>query len=263
MGRLPPGNPLVQRVDVNVERFSMTRTQRLRRALERAAELPQERDPYDYPLESAPGWAKSSGDPNVIVGATEILRLKPEYKLVAYQYRAGDNGNGIVWALPASAPFLEPYECETLEDEFANPPRPAEALHPMDAIEGDGSPWSYLAASLLARQFLEYGAMWHGIGWGTHEIICRDPWREPQHPTSSLREGPHTPAEQWHWVEPPPDDWRPTVKAATDSVVVTFFTFSALGMETITRSEDTYVPSAYRPEMSLPTVAEGGGGFVF
>lgn len=241
----------------------MTRTRNLRRALERAAELPREGDPYDYPLEAAAGWSRSAGDPKTIVDATDILRVKPEYKLVGYQYRAGGNGNGVVWALPASAPVPEPYECETLEDEFANPPRPTEALHAMDVIEGDGSPWSYLAASLLAREFLEFGAMWHGIGWGTHEIICRDPWSKPQRPTSSLREGPHTPIDQWTWMEQPPEDWRPTVKVARDSIVVTFFTFSAMGVETITRSEDTYTPPGYRPEMTLPTIGEGQEGFIF
>ena len=241
----------------------MTRTQKLRKALERAAELPQERDPYDYPLENPAGWSRSAGDPTAIVDATEILGVRPGYKFVAYQYRAGGNGNGIVWALPDSAPFPEPYECEVLEDEFANPPRPADALPPMDAIEGDGSPWSYLAASLLAREFLEYGAMWHGIGWGTHEIICRDPWHNPTRATSALREGPHTPHDQWRWDEQPPDDWRPQVELRADSVVVTFFTFSAMGVETITRNKDSFVPPDYRPEMTLPTIGEGGGGFEF
>ena len=244
-------------------RFSMTKTQKLRTTLEHAAELPQEADPYDYPLETAAGWSRSAGDPSVIVDATEILGVQPGYKLVAYRYRAGGNGNGVVWALPENADAPPPELCETLEDEFANPPRPAEATHPMDVIEGDGSPWSYLVASLLARQFLEYGAMWHGVGWGTHEIICRDPWRNPQRPTSSLREGPHTPTDQWNWMEPPPDDWRPSVKVEAASVVVTFFTFSGMGVETITRNEDRFGPSGYRPEMALSTIGEGQGGFEF
>jgi hypothetical protein len=247
---------------MTVQRFSMTRTQKLRRALERAAELPNDTDHHGYPLHTA-GWFKSPGDPEAIVRASEVLRVKPGYKLVAYQYRAGENGNGVVWALPTSAPFPEPYECEVLEDRFANPPRPADAFDAMDAIEGDASAWSYLAASLLARQFLEYGAIWHGIGWGTHEILCRDPWRAPQRPTSSLREGPHTPREEWQWNERPPEDWRPSVDIGDGSVVVTFFTFSALGAETISRNRDTYTSPSYRPEMDLPTIGEGGGGFVF
>jgi hypothetical protein len=32
----------------------------------------------------------------------------------------------------------------------------------MDAIEGDGSAWSYLSASLFAREAAELGALWHG-----------------------------------------------------------------------------------------------------
>ena len=33
----------------------------------------------------------------------------------------------------------------------------------MQAIEGDGSPWSYLSASILSREAEEFGAMWHGV----------------------------------------------------------------------------------------------------
>jgi len=43
------------------------------------------------------------------------------------------------------------------------PPRPHGALDDfMDAIEGDGSAWSYLSASLFAREAAELGALWHG-----------------------------------------------------------------------------------------------------
>jgi len=33
----------------------------------------------------------------------------------------------------------------------------------MDGIDGDGSGWSYLCASLFAREIAELGAMWHVI----------------------------------------------------------------------------------------------------
>ena len=45
----------------------------------------------------------------------------------------------------------------------------------MLAIEGDDTPWSYLSASLLGRQFKAFGAMWHGESWGTHEILGENP----------------------------------------------------------------------------------------
>ncbi|MBA2312610.1 MAG: hypothetical protein H0V97_07405 [Actinobacteria bacterium] len=98
-----------------VTRFSMTRTQRLRKALERAAQLPQDEDPYDFPMETTEGWFKSPGNPEVVVDATEVLRVKPGFRLVAYQYRAGGNGNAVVWALPIDAPFPEVDQCERLE----------------------------------------------------------------------------------------------------------------------------------------------------
>lgn len=67
---------------------------------------------------------QSPGDPEEIVKATDVLTLRAGLRFVAYQYRAGGNGNGIVWALPVDAPFPEPDECERLNDEFAKAPRP-------------------------------------------------------------------------------------------------------------------------------------------
>lgn len=241
----------------------MTRTQRLRRALERAATLSDTSDSESYPLDDLIGWSNSVSDPGELVAATEILRVRQGYKLVGYTYSAGADGNGAVWALPDSAPLLEPGVSGIPEPPSGSPPRQQHAIEPMNAIEGDGSPWSYLAASLLHRQFLEWGAKWHGISWGIHEILCRDPWRKPQRTASDLRSGPHTPPDAWNWLEPPPDDWRPLVKLDEDSAVVRFFTFSALGGETITCNEDWYNPPSYRPEISLSTIGKGGGGFIF
>ena len=37
----------------------------------------------------------------------------------------------------------------------------------MDAIESDGSLEAYLQASILFREFNEFGAIWHGCSWST------------------------------------------------------------------------------------------------
>jgi hypothetical protein len=48
----------------------------------------------------------------------------------------------------------------------------------MDAIPGDGTPESYMEASLLMRELGEFGALWHGRSWGTHEIIGKKCFEE-------------------------------------------------------------------------------------
>ena len=80
------------------------------------------------------------------------------FALHAYDYREGSNGNGIIWAVPADARLVAPGECPRLEDTWLQPPRPPGGVRLMQAIEGDGSPWSYLSASILRREAAEFGA---------------------------------------------------------------------------------------------------------
>ncbi len=140
------------------------------------------------------------------------LRLKPGYVLQAYQFRAHRNGNGVVWAVPASAPYRQPEDCPHVDGEFLEPPRPPEALDDvMDAIDGDGTPWSYLSASILKRGLQEFGAIWHGCSWGTHAILGADPWRK-RASTKADSDGDSPSNESgWTWVEPKPSEWKPAV----------------------------------------------------
>lgn len=244
-----------------VHPFSMTRTIRLRQALRRATRIPHEEGPQDYLLESFSGWFRSKSDPEAVIRATEVLRLREAFRLRAYQYRAGGNGNGVVWALPVNAGFPPPELCETLDGQFANPPRPPLALDDfMDAIEGDHSSWSYLCASLVLRELHEYGAMWHGISWGTHELVCRDPWVARNR---ELRDGPYSEKEDWRWRQAPPDDWRPSVEIGDKAAHVRFFTFSALGQEAIIRHDDHFSVANYRAETETTIMGEGQGGYIF
>ena len=73
--------------------------------------------------------------------------------------------------MPADAPLLVPDECPRLEGTFLHPPRPPGVVPLMQAIEGDGSPWSYLSASILCREAEKLGATWHGCVWGGQTIL--------------------------------------------------------------------------------------------
>jgi hypothetical protein len=121
-----------------------------------------------------------------VLAAFPTLWMRGGFVLRAYQFCAGGNANAVVWAVPGNQPLREP-------DPDKAPPRPPDALDDfMEAIEGDGSPRSYLSASIFARECSELGADWHGRGWSDVQIIYEDP----------LKSG-KTDADRWKWLGTP------------------------------------------------------------
>lgn len=180
------------------------------------------------------GWQLAPFDPSQLLSATPTLGLHAGYRLVAYLYRDGRHGNGVVWAIPAEDEALEPQECPqtdlprhswTLDHApDLDPPRPPNALYDwMDALTGDGSADAYLSASLLARELAELGATGHGAYWDDFTI---------------LDEAPSGPT--WDWLSAAPQDWRPQVQFQPDFISVAFYTVNHMGTRRITRHHDRY-----------------------
>ena len=142
----------------------------------------------------------------------DTLWLKAGFALHAYEYRAGSNGNGIIWAVPADARLVAPGECPRLEDTWLQPPRPPAAVRLMQAIEGDGSPWSYLSASILRREAAEFGAIWHGCVWSDQTILSKPPRQADSQDASAdaLKLTGDAPAGNWTWHGAVPHTWKPT-----------------------------------------------------
>lgn len=134
------------------------------------------------PDETGPkGWSISNVDPmNVVDVFRPHLWVKDGWLLHAYQVRdcsEGGNGKGVVWAVPEGVRFLEPSdplvsmvrrrhmaELFSLSRMIPKPQQAVEDFH--GVIEGDGSPRSYALASILSRELVEFGAMWHALNWG-------------------------------------------------------------------------------------------------
>ncbi len=234
--------------------FAAEKITQLRKQAGKAAELPE-----DVPS----GWSKSLVDPMDLLAVFEPLRIKDGYILRAFQFREGGNGNGFVWAMPLDADFPNPEECPRLANVFLEPPVPPAALDdPMEAIDGDGSPWSYICASILAREMAEFGAMWHGCNWDTHRILGSDPLQDlgPEPSDDSRVLGTEV---DWNWDGPRPKRWNPRVSQGSKAVKVKFFTHSGLGQEAIYRHTDTYQPGSYRFKSDRKQIAIGPGGYVF
>jgi hypothetical protein len=215
-----------------------------------------------------PGWSRITSGPEEILAVFKPLKLKSGFMLAGYRFREGGNGNGFLYAVPKGTVLPAPEECPVDTTQFLSPPVPPTALEDvMDAIEGDGSPLSYLCASLLERELAEYGAMWHGCSWSTHELVTQDPFAiggclRPKSGDADQMETQRD-IENWRWLKSKPSRWEPRVKIADDNVTVTFHTHSALGREAIYRHIDRYKPGTYRSKTRRIVIAEGPGGYIF
>jgi hypothetical protein len=215
------------------------------------------------PREGPDGWSNSSVDPAKVLGAFPALKLREGFTLRAYEFKAGGNGNGVVWALPADAPFPEPKDCATLDDPRKTP-KPLDALDDvLEAVAGSDTPDAYLQASLLRRQLKEFGAIWHGLSWSTHHVVDADPAAGPREQPGGPMTKPRSSSKDWKWHEPAPADWRPRVALEADRAVVTFYTFTGYRRETITRHVDEYRRGKYRARVEAKAIAEGLPGYVF
>lgn len=249
--------------------FSISRVNRLRNAAVRARAPVAHTEPIkpDAPWlepEEREGWSISDCDPNDLLGAFKALRLKAGFAVHAYEFRAGGNGNGIVWAVPADAPLLAPEDCPQLEDVFLGPPKPPGAVPLMEAIEGDGSPWSYLSASILGREAAEFGARWHGCVWSDQKIIGKPPRgakgreesRAPDHRSDAL-------IGDWMWEGPVPEVWEPSYSEDGTTKRVVLHIRNPVGVNTIYRATDTYASGSYVSQTDTTVLCTGPGGFIY
>jgi hypothetical protein len=195
------------------------------------------------------GWIVDGEVAASIVPAFGHLKLRDGFRLVTFVYRDSTGGNGWTFAFPQGATTPTSFEVQA-KDEFP-PSRPPGSLPDfMGAIEGDGSPRSYVEASILGREIAGLGAWWHGIEWSTHTLLPAGD--DPQALWGEVT-----------WTESRPEDLRPEVAVDGGKVTVSFWTFSALGEAHVTRHTDRFEAGSLSPlEVSEVVVATGAGGFV-
>jgi len=210
------------------------------------------------------GWSISDVDPMAVLEVfSSGLRLRGGFELIAYRFRASGNGNGVVWAVPAGAKGTGGELPAAGAGSLPAPPRPRGALDDfMDAIEGDGSAWSHLLASLFAREAAELGALWHGVSWGAQTILGTSPDRDGPHCVGDVMFESTGP---WYWTEECPCDWRPSVEQdGGGGAVVEFFTHDPVGRETIRLNTDQFTrPTSMSFDRQSRHIGDGGGGIVF
>jgi hypothetical protein len=211
---------------------------------------------------AAEGWSTSNVGPLRVLRAFSALRLRTGFTLRAYQFRAGGNGEGYVYAMPERAVFPPPEQWPSNQSASLAPPRPPQALEDiMDAVEGDGTPWSYFSASLFAREISEFGAMWHGESWNTHRILATDAMSIIQRENESSRSD--CDPSVWTWEQPVPQQWEPRLVQSSDSIKLVFHSFTGLGQQQIVQHTDEYQPRGYRFRIRRRVIAWGPLGYIY
>jgi len=238
------------------ERFSAAKLEEIRK---KSRKVTQILDPTDIP----DGWSKSSLDPNKLLGFFKQLKLKEGLVLRAYQFNEEQNGESAIWALPIDAEFPDPADCPRLENTGIKTPKPFDALDDvMQAIAGDDSAATYLAASVFRRELQSFGVLWHGMTWNTHTILDKEPVFDELavEDDEIFRRQPLSDTADWKWNEDRPRDWSPQVKVEKDRVTVTFYSYSALYTEGFYRHTDIYRRGQFRARTEDKQIAVGMGG---
>lgn len=187
-------------------------------------------------------WFISTVDPAASINKLPGLSLKPGVRLVTYLQRQTNGGMGVTWALPELMSTTVALEAalDSVGDR-AIPPRPKAALgNVMDGIEGDRSPGSFIAASILLRELKEFGRSGQNCRWSHHRLIATVPPNKP-----------------WQWrTQKPLTNLSPKIQIQDEKpVLVEFFTCRVVPPIALFRHLDQYPAKSYRPKVNDQVVA--------
>ena len=211
-------------------------------------------------IAKANGWHKSDLDPTNLVDYFDSLSLKSGFVLRAYERLEVPNSWSSVWAMPSKLPFPEPRI-----NGNGRPVRPDGALNDvMEAIEGDDSPYSYLSASILARELSQFATLSPESEWLNCFVLGSDPWHASKGVGHALKgQGFIRERAKWKWTGQQPDRWRPTVFMSQRSVTVVFHAFTGSRRQRILSFEDRYLRGSYSFSRQEKSVASGPEGYVW
>jgi len=194
----------------------------------RVADMPED----NLPAPNTSGrWFLSTMDPAETVVKLPGLWVRAGIRMVTYLNHAGESGTGVTLALPSLFSTTEQLEAAISQaDKTGQPPAPDQALpNILDAIEGDGSLSSFLAASIFAREIKEFGRFGKHSRWQHHRFVSAVP-----------------PKVQWQWRAKQPEDLTPKVVTTADEhVVVEFFSCRVQKPIALFRHVDRYPPNSY------------------
>jgi hypothetical protein len=166
----------------------------------------------------------------------------------------GGNSSGFVWALPEGVDMPDPNDpclpwgsrmvvqpfCRQV---LANPRPPGGEWDFRTIIEGDGSSFSYVCHSLLARVLVDFGARSHGEIWSAVDMLADDPEVRDSGDQLTVRLFCYT-------------------RLGCEQLTVRLFCYTRLGCEGTFTVVDTYHRGSFAFEWRHEDVVEVGPGFV-
>lgn len=186
-------------------------------------------------------WFVSTIDPGAAINKLPGLSLKPGVRLITYLQRRSAGGMGVTWALPDLMSTTA--QLEAALESAGNgsiPPHPKGALsHVMDGLTGERITPSFIAASLLLREWKELGRTGPNRRWSHHRLIAQVPSHQ-----------------NWQWRTQIPTNLSPKVKIQPDqSVLVEFYSFRMAQPVSVFRHRDHYLAKTYRPRTQDQAIA--------
>lgn len=133
-------------------------------------------------------------------------------------------------------------------------------VDPMDIIEGDFSPISYLQAAMLYRDMDEFGRYWHSTQWGVEEVIDHSLALEKGLATD---EDHDTEEEHWTFTGKRPVNWNPTYTEREGIVKITYYSINPVDIETLIHNSHTFEKDGYVEKLRTKRIASGMGGIIF
>lgn len=186
-------------------------------------------------------WFISTVNPAAALSKLPGLTLKDKVRLITYLQRQSTGGMGVTWALPELMSTTAELEAAIESAGVgAIPPHPKGSLgNVMDGIAGDRSPASYIAASILLREFKEFGRSGQNCRWSHHRLITAPP-NKP-----------------WKWrTQKPLTNLSPKVQIKDEqAVMVEFFSCRVVPPIALFRHLDQYVAKSYRPKTNDQVIA--------
>ncbi|MDX2100155.1 MAG: hypothetical protein SFW36_20455 [Leptolyngbyaceae cyanobacterium bins.59] len=185
-------------------------------------------------------WFISVTNPGALFNKLPGLNLKPDFRLITYLYRVPEGGMGITYAVPealSTTAQLEEALVGTSRDRVPRPEGAPPSL--MDVVEGDRSYPSFMIASLLYREFQEFGTLGKQCNWIHHRLISSIPTQV-----------------QWKWQGELPKDLSPKVLILPDGrAAVEFFSCRVTAPVSLVRHVDQYPINGYHAKYTSQTVA--------
>ena len=186
-------------------------------------------------------WLLSAVNPAAALIKLPGLDLQPSWRLVSYLHRRKTGGISLTWAVPETLGTTAALEAAIPDsrDRRAVPRPDGVSDNFMDVIAGDRSNMSFLMASLLRREILDFGAIGADQKWHNHRLIAAVP-----------------PKIQWQWRNQAPKDLSPKVQIRPEGIaVVEFFSCRVKPPVVICRHLDQYPADRYSAQCKEQAIA--------